>query len=887
MEKDYHIYLGICLANNDPEMRGRIKIYIPQLAPTINGLEVGDNQNVDKFFNFIGTNNETSNEISNNLQALKDILPWAEYAGPICGGNASGRYNATLKTGTTSDSNAWQGDNLTDGFRPAQLYVGDQAHPDAFSETGIHNNKFVNQYAYQYTPSNYSGFARGLFSIPNVGAHIYVFFMDGDRNFPVYFASAYSQEDIKRIFTLNQDVSVDSNMDYPATYENVDKKNLKDANVRTYRSKTVLNSNKHTIEAIDTDLHEILKFTHYSGSFKEFNNYANIELATNNDQKLVIGDQFLTVQKNQSEYIKKHRELIVGGDHYINIGETDHNKVKEILNIHKKIHEYKMLFDVQRAQYGEMPPNNLSPKQIRSGKFTKCPICQGKPYDPYDENYGSDILNFWKEAPKYREDVCMAAAIPEELTGEEAKEQEQQFNTFLTGDCHSIYLEGVSEQEQQENEYCHPIEHPYKGQIGYYKGTRCACCNNENQATGQKATPGESPSTESGAWKPEQTKQAGKDLDQLILSLTPDLFKLEKELGAGGDEIKTVSMNKIETIGLTMNDMPSFRVDPIGKLKIDGCWVAPQGTYDNFRPSPHVEYVDVADIPGGDYILTCMNKYKLLVGSRGINIQTTGPIDIYGTIVNFTAEQLNISSKNEIVIDGGERLTLRAKKITALPVEHNAFVVEGLLHVTRNVIVEGGSMYEGEVAILHITAPIEWQETQSALWMPTPDEACTMLAIINGKQATISLPRHTHWFKNLPLTLLPHPEAVREAMMTKGINSRNRIAASSAASNPTGNCDSSLIDSVGEQFDNYAYEQANKDYQDQSGDPNPLPKEIDGAGTYTRKTYNCRTIGNAFSGDVTEVKISYYWTYKEKYNGNFIVVGTVSSGNQIIDLGIA
>ena len=317
-DKDYGVYLGMVLQNNDVEMRGRVKVYVPHLAPTIKTLNV----NVDKFFTFIGSDNP---DITDAVTELKEILPWAEYAGPICGGNASGRYNNFTDTGTTSDSNSWDGDKVVDGFRPMQRFVGENVYPDAFSKTSAHKNKFVNQFSYEYTPTNYSGLARGLFSIPNVGAHVYMFFINGDRNFPVYFASAYGQADIKRIFTLTQDVNNNSSVDYPASYENGNSDNtgILTADDKTFRSKTVLNSNKHTIELIDTDLKEILKFTHYSGSFKEFNNYSTVELASKNDQKMVLGDQFLTIQQNKSEYIKNHNELIVGGDRYINIGESN------------------------------------------------------------------------------------------------------------------------------------------------------------------------------------------------------------------------------------------------------------------------------------------------------------------------------------------------------------------------------------------------------------------------------------------------------------------------------------------------------------------------------------------------------------------------------------
>jgi hypothetical protein len=304
---------------------------------------------------------------------------------------------------------------------------------------------------------------------------------------------------------------------------------------------------------------------------------------------------------------------------------------------------------------------------------------------------------------------------------------------------------------------------------------KCACC----QGTGF------SPSSENGSFNIEPIKQPNGTLDQQVLKLTPALFKLEKELDKGGDEIRNISMNKIETIGLAMNDMQSFRVDPIGKLKIDGCYVAPQKTYENFQSSPHVEYVDVADVPGGDYLLTCMNKYKLLVGARGINILTHGPLDIYGTICNFTGEQINISSKNEIVIDGGERLSLRARKITLLPVEHNAVVVDGQLHVTRNSIFQGGVMCEGEIGLLHITAPAEWQVTENGYFEPVNTSETNLpitLDYLGGLighdpcKISVIMPKHYHPFQNIPMTLLPHKEAVREKMITKGINSRGAIA---------------------------------------------------------------------------------------------------------------
>ena len=758
----------MCIQNNDPEMRGRIKVFIPLLSPSITkdgkGIPLSqDPDSTDKFFNFIGK--ETNAELTKTLKDLKELLPWAEYAGPICGGNASGRYQAKNELGHTSDSNAWISDTTipTKGIRPIQNYITETSYPDAFTTTGEHKNRFTNMYSYQYTPTNYSGLARGLFSIPNVGAHVYVFFLNGDYNFPIYFAASYSQEDIKRIFTLSDDMTLSGCMDYPASYENKPKldKLIKDFDQKTFRSKTVLNSNKHTIELIDTDLHEIVKINHFSGSFKEFNNFATIELATGNDQQMVIGDQFKTVQRNKSEYIKGHSELITGGDLYINVGETSQKIVQQILNHHKAIHEYKMLFDIQRvdATVGSTGnPKDLSVYQKKSGTHIKCPICNARPYNPYDSTYTTDPLTLWKEAPYW--------------TGGCFKYQDH----FFSPTCHT-YKNDPAITNDINKESCTHLEHPLymknntilpqTQRIGKYRGATCATCKGS----------GLSPSSENGQFALEPHKQPDKTLDQTILKLTPAIFKLEKQLGEG-DVIQNIAKNKIETIGLAMNDMKSYRVDPIGKLKIEKCWVAPQGTYPSYAPVPHVEYVDVADIPGGDYILTVMNKYKLLVGARGINIQTFGPLDIYGTIVNFTGEQVNISSKNEVLIDGGEKLSILGRDIAIMPYDHKPVVIDGQLHVTRNTILKGGLMVEGELGLLHVTAPLEWQETAPAVYDTNPTcvfEKSMILGSLDGccsQIYRIVLPNHTHYFKNIPVldSLLKHPEAVRESMITQGIN---------------------------------------------------------------------------------------------------------------------
>lgn len=731
-------YLGMVIANNDPEKRGRIKVWVPHVSATV--YDNWNNDINDKNFKFLG--DDTNPDLNKIIGTLKDVLPWAECAAPLFGGSASGRYNAMMNKGTTSDSNYWN-PGFIEGNRPVQNYIGPNAYPDAFAETGKNKNKFVNPYAYQYTPSDYTNMARGMFTIPNVGAHVWVFFLAGEPNAPVYFAVSYGQEDWQKIYSTSQNNEEFKSVDYPNSYENIGAREggQYDSDTKTFRSKTVLNSNKHVIELVDTDLREILKMTHFSGSFKEFNNYANIELATNNDQKMVIGDQFYTVQKNQSMYIGMSQDVIIAGDQYLHIGLAQHKDVDDIVKTLKDIHEFKKLFDIQRT-LANIAPNDVSSWQTKLGTHAVCPICGGMPYipafgsllGPYELEYVEDA---WTGTPRMYNFIQAATLefIPSEF----------------------IALIGVP---------------------GIYKGFKCKTCGGTCI----------SPSTQDGIFNSDPYKAKGGALDIAITSNALKLAELERKLD-GGDQLITITKNKVENIGLIMNDMKSFRTDPIGKLKVNGIYVALEDSYTTYKPSPHVEYVDVDDIPGGDYNLTVGNKYKLLVGAKGISMKTFGPIDIYGTIVNMTGEQVNISSQNEVLIDGGERFSIRARKVSLIPFEHNPVVIDGQLHVTRNVVIGGGLFAEGEVGLLHLTAPYQYNYTE--LGPPEPVQVTTM------PDGQMYITPHRHVFKQIASTLLPSKEAVRDYMRTgynASINSTTKILSDSLVTGDVQGVISDLID---------------------------------------------------------------------------------------------
>lgn len=729
IDKYFSHYLGIVVQNNDPEKRGRLKVFVPSVNKTV--YTDWDSLSTDKKFIFL--DEKTNPDLNNILSKLKEDLPWAEIAMPFFGGSASGRYNAYTKFGTTSDSNYWHNDTYVEGFRPLQNYVNENRPCDAF--TNSKTSRFVNPHGGEYSPSNYSNLARGLFTIPNVGSHVWIFFQDGDPQYPVVWSISYGVEDWKRIYSNNsssEDISEFTSFDYPESYENLASEDNSDKssvemnhNIKTFRSKHVFNSNKHSLEFVDTDKKEMLKLTHYSGSFKEFNNFTNSELATNNDQKLVLGDQFYTVKRNQSIFVANHQDNIIHGDRYLTIGNYDikHDNAQRILKLLSDLHEYKLLFEIMITKPIVLSRERLyvntflSKYQNQVGEPDICPVCGGA-----GEKLGAPCITCLGSgvSPSTQNGLWEKEAIKWEIEGKEWMWYDSENKTWnkVAGDL-------VWNEEKQ---------------------TWINMSNSKPTSNEAGLEEVQNPNDWTHCYPPADVTENFILLNK-IRETQRELFEYEAKWGEGGDSIENISGNKIVTIGTVFNDLKSFRRDPVGKIRDNGAYIAPMGTYVCMDVAPVLEYVDVDSVPGGDYNLTVGNKYTLNVGSKGIQIKTTGPLDITGAIVTFTGDQINMGSANEIVIDGGERLDLRAKIITLSPnySENNrhAILADGNLGVRDNLTVVGGTMLEGELHFLHLTSVEEKSLTDIGLG-PLP---------------------HRHEYAHPPWQLLEHCEDVRMKAM--------------------------------------------------------------------------------------------------------------------------
>ena len=166
--KFYGNYLGICISRMDPEKRGRVKIWIPEVHPALFDKVNEDGRNI--VINCVGDNVENS-LTSEFREKLERILPYAESASPVFGSsapgffdNSSGKYVQTAEPGTPSmagnpDVNATSPAsaplaNVNGGTKPSNAMNGklDPKNPQqlvplgSYVEGGQPSERFLNPF---------------------------------------------------------------------------------------------------------------------------------------------------------------------------------------------------------------------------------------------------------------------------------------------------------------------------------------------------------------------------------------------------------------------------------------------------------------------------------------------------------------------------------------------------------------------------------------------------------------------------------------------------------------------------------------------------------------------------------------------------------------------
>jgi len=521
----------------------------------------------------------------------------------------------------------------------------------------------------------------------------------------------------------------------------------KTAAEQDYRNKFVWNQRGGAIEINNSTDREAVNISHFSGSNVKINNMVNSELATNNKQVKVNNDSFETVLNDKNVYTgKDYIERVVENTYkykgFSNQDEID--AAEEWKELYRPIAEKNSQFDILRG--GKSYPNGVDTPQ--SGGRAPNSTERQEHYVINDEYPGYGLTPIVKTG---QDDVTAYAPVSPIMNPGNLCGKNPSLVDIDTGSGPGGYASNAD------------------GVIKYGPGLNAA--------------------TEEGEWAINPEKES---IPEDLLALQEEINPVEQRMGNGGDEEEFTYRNKLEVVGAATNDYPSVRIDPEGRSQPSEVNVGVDTSYVNVDSVPHVEEVDNSSaFPVGNYTLNVGNKYDVVVGSGGIQLKTSGPVEIGGTTLKMSAHKINLQSAAGINITSENIVELQSAKTIALR-SNRQILVEPGLGVKNNVIVGGSTYAEGETYLHHVTAPVEVQQTHETIVFSKLLKGLKFKATIKGfsqledlfsgkTEVTITLKEdsnddkvealpHSHHFNNLPLRLTDSNISLREIAQGEGIN---------------------------------------------------------------------------------------------------------------------
>jgi len=222
-------FRGIVIDDRDPNQMQRVKIFIPELTNLDYNNEIDGDRTVE-----FGAPHSVGDLTPALHKHLIEILPWAEQAAGLFGERGLSHYKGKAKSQVSKatyvgkKTESKPPNSKTGGGMPRQQIAN---RDNSGAGSSIDNFAGKNPTAAGYMPINSGPMASGIYGVPQVGAHVWVFFDRGDINFPVYFASIPSYAESAQVF---------QNGGYPGNFSAYDPQGAEDtppseANLRSFR----------------------------------------------------------------------------------------------------------------------------------------------------------------------------------------------------------------------------------------------------------------------------------------------------------------------------------------------------------------------------------------------------------------------------------------------------------------------------------------------------------------------------------------------------------------------------------------------------------------------------------------------------------------------------
>ena len=334
-EKIYGFTRGIVIKNDDPQKRGRVKIFLPAYpALILNGSysmnKLGEKvQPSDVATQFLQTEQDASTVLPPSImEEIAGIVPWADQASPLMGSGGMGTYNASTGKYNVSDSGG-----ISPAKREAQK-IANSVFPDVAS-TGTVDTRIK-----LGTPSHTHNSARGSFSIPKVGSHVWVFFENGNVKRPIYFAYSFNDDEWNS--------ALDGTPDAPSIHQSSAipfESNTKSPQILA--GKYTLTERGGTLEIVNTQNFEAVKITDFHGNTYQLTNHGIFEnTATGkNKSSRISGDYFIKVDGNYKVEVVGDTQIISKGTkHHVSGDLNDVPLQKEWLERSDKVRKNAALF---------------------------------------------------------------------------------------------------------------------------------------------------------------------------------------------------------------------------------------------------------------------------------------------------------------------------------------------------------------------------------------------------------------------------------------------------------------------------------------------------------------------------------------------------------------
>jgi hypothetical protein len=180
---------------------------------------------------------------------------------------------------------------------------------------------------------NINNMAKGVFSFPAAGSMLWVFFRDGNPQFPVYFAASYSQSEWSSVYRLGSDgpgYRPVASPDNPVTstggvmnLNGVGGIRWEDTNNPENRLQ-----DQKSIMFFGEDGSNIFMGKGYNQYFSKFDRRDQVE-----------GDRWETTLGNKEEWTQADKNVVVMGDLYVKIGNVSQPAVDAVMRIQEIIGE--------------------------------------------------------------------------------------------------------------------------------------------------------------------------------------------------------------------------------------------------------------------------------------------------------------------------------------------------------------------------------------------------------------------------------------------------------------------------------------------------------------------------------------------------------------------